>query len=143
MKPNMPKIIAVATFDCVVFGATGDLTLRKLLPALYYRFRDGQMPPDSHVIAAARSELSDDDYRHRATKALHEHVARDDLDPEVAGRFCARLSYVRLNGTNPDDSGWAVLARLLDPDRVRVFYLATSPELYGPICRSIAAHQLV
>ena len=42
----MPKIIPVATFDCVVFGATGDLTLRKLLPALYYRFRDGQMPPE-------------------------------------------------------------------------------------------------
>ena len=40
----MPKIIPVAVFDCVVFGATGDLTLRKLLPALYYRFRDGQMP---------------------------------------------------------------------------------------------------
>ncbi len=39
----MPKIIPVADFDCVVFGATGDLTLRKLLPALYYRFRDGQM----------------------------------------------------------------------------------------------------
>ena len=40
----MAKIIPVATFDCVVFGATGDLTLRKLLPALYYRFHDGQMP---------------------------------------------------------------------------------------------------
>ena len=44
---DMAKIIPVATFDCVVFGATGDLTLRKLLPALYYRFRDGQMPPES------------------------------------------------------------------------------------------------
>ncbi len=66
----MPKIIPVATFDCVVFGATGDLTLRKLLPALYYRFRDGQMPPDSHIIAAARSDLDDDAYRKRASKAL-------------------------------------------------------------------------
>ena len=42
----MAKIIPVATFDCVVFGATGDLTLRKLLPALYYRFRDGHMPAE-------------------------------------------------------------------------------------------------
>ena len=66
----MPKIIPVETFDCVVFGATGDLTLRKLLPALYYRFRDGQMPPDSHVIAAARSDLDDAAYRKRASKAL-------------------------------------------------------------------------
>ena len=97
----MAKIIPVATFDCVVFGATGDLTLRKLLPALYSRCRDGQVPPESHVIAAARSDLSDDDYRKRATKALHEHVAREDLDPEVANRFCARLCYVRLNATSP------------------------------------------
>ena len=44
------KIIPVAEFDCVVFGATGDLTLRKLLPALYYRFRDGQMPESSRII---------------------------------------------------------------------------------------------
>ncbi len=42
----MPKVRPVAVFDCVVFGATGDLTLRKLLPALYYRFHDGQMPAE-------------------------------------------------------------------------------------------------
>jgi glucose-6-phosphate 1-dehydrogenase len=139
----MAKIIPVETFDCVVFGATGDLTLRKLLPALYYRFRDGQIPPEARIIAAARSELTDDDYRGRATKALHEHVAHDDLDPDVADRFCARLCYVRLNATKPDDGGWTALARLLDPDRVRVFYLATSPELYGPTCRTIGARKLV
>ena len=101
----MAKIIPVATFDCVVFGATGDLTLRKLLPALYYRFRDGQMPPESRIIAAARSDLSDDAYRKRATKALHEHVAREDLDPEIADRFCARLCFVRLDATNAE-SDW-------------------------------------
>ena len=139
----MAKIIPVATFDCVVFGATGDLTLRKLLPALYYRFRDGQMPAESHVIAAARSDLTDEVYRQRATKALQEHVAREDLDPAVADRFCAQLCYARLDATKADDSGWAVLQRLLDPKRVRVFYLATSPELYGPICHNIGAHDLV
>src|SRR5215467_5007809 len=103
----MAKIIPVDTFDCVVFGATGDLTLRKLLPALYYRFRDGQMPPDSHVIAAARSDL-------------------DDEDADTADRFCRRLSYVRLDATNPD-ADWKSLAKILDAERVRVFYLATSP----------------
>jgi glucose-6-phosphate 1-dehydrogenase len=138
----MAKIIPVATFDCVVFGATGDLTLRKLLPALYYRFRDGQIPPESRIIAAARSDLSDDDYRGRAARALHEHLAKGDLDPDVADRFCARLCYVRLNAAEADDSGWAALTRLLDPERVRVFYLATSPDLYGPICGNLGTHQL-
>ncbi|MGC1411627.1 MAG: glucose-6-phosphate dehydrogenase, partial [Acetobacteraceae bacterium] len=138
----MPKIIPVATFDCVVFGATGDLTLRKLLPALYYRFRDGQMPPDSHVIAAARSDLDDDAYRKRASKALREHVAREDLDTDTADRFCRRVSYVRLDATDAN-ADWHVLANILDPTRVRVFYLATSPDLYGPICRNIGEHGLV
>src|SRR3954469_18650457 len=96
------KIIPVSVFDCVVFGATGDLTLRKLLPALYYRFRDGQMPPGSHVIAAARSDLDDGAYRERASKALREHVAREDLDGDTADRFCRRLSYVRIDATKRD-----------------------------------------
>src|SRR5215469_7208791 len=117
----MPKIIPVATFDCVVFGATGDLTLRKLLPALYYRFRDGQIPADSHIIAAARSDLDDDAYRKRASKALREHVAREDLDPDTADRFCRRLCYVRLDATDPK-ADWKALAHQLDPERVRVFY---------------------
>ena len=137
----MPKIIPVATFDCVVFGATGDLTLRKLLPALYYRFRDGQIPPDARIIAAARSNLSNEDYRGRATKALQEHVASEDLDTEVANRFCTRLCYARLDATDPNGN-WDALVHLLDAERVRVFYLATSPELYGPICRNIGAHDL-
>ena len=138
----MAKIIPVETFDCVVFGATGDLTLRKLLPALYYRFRDGQMPPEAHVIAAARSELDDAAYRKRASKALKEHVAREDLDADTADQFCKRLSYVRLDATDPKGD-WKALADVLDGERVRVFYLATSPDLYGPICRNLGAHGLV
>ncbi len=51
----MHKIIPVAPFDAVVFGATGDLTMRKLLPALYYRFRDRQIPEESRIVAAART----------------------------------------------------------------------------------------
>jgi glucose-6-phosphate 1-dehydrogenase len=138
----MARIIPVASFDCVVFGATGDLTLRKLLPALYYRFRDEQIPGDSRIIGAARSGLSDDDFRHRATKALSEHVAAADLDPDTVAQFCALLHYVRLDATKPD-ADWSGLQALLRPDRVRVFYLATLPDLYGPICRNLGDIGLV
>ena len=97
------KIIPVPTFDCVVFGATGDLTLRKLLPALYYRFRDGQMPADSRIIGAARSDLGDDEgFRERAAKALNDHVAAADLDADAVERFCSCLHYVRIDATKPD-----------------------------------------
>ncbi|HST75205.1 MAG TPA: glucose-6-phosphate dehydrogenase, partial [Acetobacteraceae bacterium] len=104
---------------------------------------DGQMPADSRIIAAARSDLTDESYRERAAKALHRHVAPADLDEAVAGRFCERLSYARVDGTT--DSGWDALGGVLAamPERVRVFYLATSPDLYGPICAHIGRFGLV
>ena len=138
----MAKIIPVDTFDCVVFGATGDLTLRKLLPALYYRFRDGQAPEDCRIIGAARSDLDDNAYRERAADALKEHVAKADLDTKTVRRFLDRVHYVRIDATAAN-AKWDAFEALLDPGRVRVFYLATAPDLYGPICRNLGAAGLV
>ncbi|MEI7713885.1 MAG: glucose-6-phosphate dehydrogenase, partial [Rhodospirillales bacterium] len=138
----MAKIIPVPLFDCVVFGATGDLTLRKLLPALYYRYRDGQMPDGARIVGVARSVLSDDGYRDKARQALEEHVQPDDLDPVMLARFLASVHYVAIDAT-ADGADWARLTAVLDPARVRVFYLATAPYLYGPICRNLAAAGLV
>ena len=132
----MAKIIPVPVFDGVVFGATGDLTLRKLLPALYYRFRDGQMPPDARIFGAARSNLSDDAFRDRARDALAKHVPKDALEPEQVEAFCQRLFYVAIDAAKPA-SDWSALRDALDEARVRMFYLATSPDLYGPICRNL------
>jgi len=138
----MAKIIPVPVFDGVVFGATGDLTLRKLLPALYYRFRDGQMPEGSRIIGAARSALTDDAYRERARQALAEHVVPNDLDPATLERFLRGIRYVGIDAA-ADNASFGAFADLLDPERVRVFYLATAPALYGPICRNLAAAGLV
>ncbi len=137
------KIIPVAEFDCVVFGATGDLTLRKLLPALYYRFIDGQVPGTSRVIAVARSDLNDDQYRERAREALGRHVAAADQHEDRIAAFLGRIFYARTDAARGSD--WSHLRDLLgeQPDRIRVFYLATSPELYGPISRNIGEQGLV
>ena len=133
-------IIPVADFDMVVFGATGDLTLRKLLPALYYRFADAQFSDKCRVIAAARSDLTDDSYRERAEKALREHVK--ELPEDKLEAFLGLLVYARVDGSKPD--GWEQLVGLLKGrDRVRVFYLATSPDLYGAVCKNLQAQRLV
>ncbi len=139
----MAVIIPVEPFDCVVFGATGDLTLRKLLPALYYRFRDGQVQPGARIIAAARSKLDNASYRERAQGALRHHVKDADLDEATLGRFLEMVHYAQVNGAV--DEGWPNLMGLLkdSDDRVRVFYLATSPELYGPTCDNLESHGLV
>ena len=130
-------------FDCVVFGATGDLTLRKLLPALYYRFRDGQIPDQARIVGAARSDLNDDTFRERSLDALHKHVAKADQDKAVIERFLTLLHYARGDATKP--GGLDALTTLLNdqPGRVRVFYMATSPDLYGPTCQNLAAAGLV
>ena len=136
-------IIPVDLFDCVVFGATGDLTLRKLLPALYYRYRDGQIPEGARIIGAARSELTNEAYRERAAKALHDHVTKKDQDKAVIDKFLDRVFYATGNAAEP--GGLKNLAKVLGEfkDRIRVYYLATSPDLYGPICDNLAAAKLV
>ena len=138
----MAQIIPVELFDYVVFGATGDLTLRKLLPSLYYRFRDGQMPKGARIIAAARAAHDDAAYRQMATEALNGYVAKADIEPAVLGEFLDSVFYVALDGASGE--GWQPLVDMLahEPDRIRVFYMATSPNLFGPICRNIDSHGL-
>ena len=136
-------IIPVPDFDCVVFGATGDLTLRKLLPALYYRHVDKQYGDKCRIIAAARSQMSTEEYRKRAADALAEHVAKADQSPEKLAAFLDRLSYIPVNGAT--EVGWDELSKALaqGPDKVRVFYLATSPHLYGAVCQNLDKHGLI
>ena len=133
----------VDDFDCIVFGATGDLTLRKLLPALYYRYRDGQIPDGARIIGAARSDLTHETFRERAAEALRQHVAKGDQDKRVVERFLGLVFYARGDATKP--GGLGALAALLEPEpgRIRVFYMATSPDLYGPTCRNLQEAGLV
>jgi glucose-6-phosphate 1-dehydrogenase len=139
----MAMIIPVEDFDCVVFGATGDLTLRKLLPALYYRFADGQFSAACRIIGAARSDLTDEAYRARAADALQLHVAKTDLNDDRLEEFLGLIFYARTNAAEED--GWENLCRLFagGPERIRVFYLATSPNLYGPVSNNLKAHGLI
>jgi glucose-6-phosphate 1-dehydrogenase len=129
----------VDTFDYVVFGATGDLTMRKLLPALYYRFRDKQFDDKCRIIGTARSPLKDEEFRARAAEALEHHVPKEDRDRTVLKHFLALLHYAQGDATTP--GGLDALKKLLEAenDRVRVFYMATSPDLYGPTCQNLQA----
>ncbi len=131
-------------FDYVIFGATGDLTMRKLLPALYHRFRGGQVTDASRIIGAARSDHSTPAFRELARGAIERFVAKDAVDADTVGRFLELVHYARVNGATAEH--WPNLARLFkgsDPARVRVFYLATAPGLYGATCRNLAERGLV
>ncbi|HSF95782.1 MAG TPA: hypothetical protein VLA52_12215 [Thermohalobaculum sp.] len=107
------RVVPVEPFDLVVFGATGDLARRKLIPALYHRMEDGQMPAGSQVIGAARSEMDDDGFRALAGAALDEFVGAANVDAAVRERFLGCLRYVALDATS--DQGWERLRAAL-PD---------------------------
>ncbi len=128
----------VAPFDLVVFGGAGDLAMRKLLPALYERERDQRLPEDGHILAVARSPMSDEEYRARAQRALETHVPRETLEPALVARFIKRLGYVACDAASPQDLA-RLTPRLPDRGHVRAFYLATAPHLFGPICQALGA----
>ncbi|MBD8868843.1 glucose-6-phosphate dehydrogenase [Nocardioides donggukensis] len=139
MQSSTPSALPAAC-DFTVFGGTGDLALRKLLPALYLRDRDGHLPDDTRIIGVSRSELDDAEYRDDVRAALAEHVDADRLDPDVLDRLLRRVHHVRLDATAPED--WHRLHGLLKDrdaydDAVRVFYLAVGPSLFDPICRRL------
>ncbi|MEZ5932597.1 MAG: glucose-6-phosphate dehydrogenase [Alphaproteobacteria bacterium] len=137
-----PSMIPVETFDLVVFGGTGDLARRKLLPALYHRDCDDQIPEDSRIIGVSRGEMSKADYAREVEAALREYIADDEIDEARLERFLNRLDHIALDAKR--DEGWSDLAERLrsHQDRVRVFYLATAPGLFGDICARLGEHEL-
>ncbi|MBB5017096.1 glucose-6-phosphate 1-dehydrogenase [Chitinivorax tropicus] len=133
---------AVQTFDMILFGGTGDLVMRKLLPALYHQHRDGQMGDGARIIGVARSNLSSDDYIATAEKHCAQYLG-EAFDKAVWASFAQRLGYQRVDAQNP--AHFADLAAMLDQfkDRIRVYYLSTAPSLFTATCENLANAGLV
>ncbi|MEM6460471.1 MAG: glucose-6-phosphate dehydrogenase [Pseudomonadota bacterium] len=137
------KTIPVEPFDYVVFGGTGDLAERKLIPALYHRQVSGQLSEPTRIIGASRAEMTDETYRTFSGDALAQHLKSGEFDADEVDRFLARLSYVSVDASS--DRGWEELAARLEgsEDRIRAFYLAVSPSIFGDICDRIYSHGLI
>ena len=132
----MAKFIPVETFDIVIFGGTGDLSQRKLLPALYHRYADGQIPDGSRLIGVSRTKMSDKAFREFALEACKTATGKE-FDADKWAAFEGLLSYVSMDATKPD-GGWDALKDKLAGDgRPTIFYLAVTPKIYVPICEAI------
>jgi len=132
-------VIPVDAFDLVIFGATGDLARRKILPSLFRRLAVHQMPSGSRLIGAARSKMSRAEFRTMARDALTEFVEPKLLKPELVDEFLNCIDYVAVDASG--DGGWAALRKKLDekPSHVRAFYLSVAPSLFGTIAGRLAA----
>ncbi len=137
------RVIPVPPFDYVVFGGTGDLSRRKLLPALYHRFRDGQIVGGSRIIAVSRRAMSDDEYRAMTRDAFDKFLPEDERKPEIIDNFLGMLFHVTADAAG--DTGWDRLGEFLRDaeEKVRAFYLAVGPDLIDEICAGIGRHRLV
>jgi glucose-6-phosphate 1-dehydrogenase len=122
-------VIPVEPFDLVLFGATGDLARRKILPGLFHRFTIGQMPKEARIIGAARSEFSAEIFRENTYHAIRNAVP-DAQTPDITA-FLERLDYVSIDARG--EQGWDTLAKILRKDVVRAFYLSVGPSLFAPI----------
>ncbi len=129
------RVIPVEPFVLVVFGGTGDLAKRKILPGLYRRFVGGQIPPTSQIIGAARTELDHAGYRELARAAILEFVAADKHDAAHIAAFLDRLFYVPIDATGT--GGWDTLKGLMHPGLVRAFYFSVAPSLFGDLAERL------
>ncbi|WP_312360405.1 glucose-6-phosphate dehydrogenase [Stutzerimonas balearica] len=128
--------LSVEPCTLALFGALGDLALRKLFPALYQLDRAGLLPDDTRVLALARE--SGDSAVHLATIAEHlrRHVAERDLDEAVLQRLLARLDYLSMDFRQRED--FAALADLAGQAERIVAFFATPASVYGAICAGLA-----
>jgi glucose-6-phosphate 1-dehydrogenase len=131
------QALPLDAFDLVIFGGTGDLARRKLLPALLQRFADGQIVAGTRIVATARDGISADEYRQRIAGDLASHLDGNEVTEEKLRAFLQAIDYRAIDATR--DAGWPELKQLLaaPPGRVRIFYLATGPDLFAGICERL------
>lgn len=135
------RIVRPPATVLVIFGASGDLTSRKLIPALCNLAEDQYLPENFIVIGSSRSKLSDDDFRAKVHEGVKKH-SRRPISPAVWDAFAANLHYQPLDGEKPED--FEALKQRIEtltaPYKVRfnyVYYLAMAPQFFGPIASNL------
>ena len=146
LRQALPRARVPEPCAIVLFGATGDLTHRKLVPALYHLDQGGHLPGECAIVGFARRDWSDDQFRSELKKSLAN--PKDSGFEECWGEFAPRIFY---NASNFDDpSGYAKLKAKLDEiDQShgtrgnRLYYLAVSPEYFSVIVEQLGKAGLI
>ncbi|MBX7122177.1 MAG: glucose-6-phosphate dehydrogenase [Opitutaceae bacterium] len=130
----------------VIFGASGDLTARKLIPAVYNLAVDNLLPADFHLIGYGRKEIPDDEFRALAAEAIRE-FSRRELNNDIWGRVAAHTTYVA--GGYDDKPAFDRLASAIGAIEKRIgrevqplFYISTPPSVFAPILLNLGASGL-
>lgn len=125
----------------VIFGASGDLTARKLIPAVYNLAADNLLPPDFHLIGYGRKKISNEAFRELAVKAIKE-FSRRELKADVWERISARTTYIAGGYDDPDAfqrlaDHLAAIESEVGRDMQPLFYVSTPPSVFAPILENL------
>ncbi|AMX01988.1 glucose-6-phosphate dehydrogenase [Microbulbifer thermotolerans] len=131
-------------FDMVLFGGGGDLALRKLIPALYRAHREGSLAEGCRILPVCRRQEDADNYLETAQQALKTHLRDGEYNDNCWREFSELLRAVALDISVPDEQ-WDSLTDVLgsDSERVRIFYLAIPPAVFGPCCENLSLKGLI
>jgi glucose-6-phosphate 1-dehydrogenase len=130
------RVIPVDLFDLVIFGGTGDLARRKILPGLFRRYCAGQMPEKARIIGAARSDLDTDGYRQMVRDAICEFGGAQACDHVHLEAFLKQLEYVTIDARG--EAGWKELQTLMaGTDRIEAYYFSVAPALFGDLAERL------
>lgn len=129
-------------FDLVLFGGTGDLSMRKLLPALYQLYRSAPFKSGTKIIAVGRTSMSKDAFLSKVEEKLKQHLPPDSWDLVSWQQFAKHLTFISIVADKTES--YRELAPLLsEDDRPRVFYFSTHSSLYSSIATSLGAQDLI
>ncbi len=129
------RVIPVDPFDLVIFGGTGDLARRKILPGLHRRFLAGQLPDNPQIIGAARADLDTQGYRDMIRDAIVEFGDAEDQGKDRLDDFLNHLHYIPIDALG--DKGWPELAKMVRPGLVHAYYFSVGPSLFGPLAERL------
>ena len=126
----------ILSHSFVLFGALGDLSLRKLMPALYQLEHAQLLSPELAIMAVARSPINTTELKQRIEHTLNQYIGADQLDPSSLSRLLQRLSYCKVDLTQARD--YIALEQAIASWHPQVtYYLATPPSLYKDICQNL------
>ncbi|SLN41926.1 Glucose-6-phosphate 1-dehydrogenase [Aquimixticola soesokkakensis] len=134
------RVIPVDDFDLVIFGGTGDLARRKILPGLYRRYCSGQMPDQARIIGAARGDHDADEFRSMVRDAIKEFSKKNDCDDDKIEAFLKQLDFVSIDARG--DKGWPELKGLMRDGVVKAFYFSVAPSLFGDIAERLHLNEI-
>ena len=137
IRQSLPETAVVPASDYVIIGGTGDLALRKIFPALFFRFLDGQITSDFRLVAAARQAVSIDEFAEKLAPFCQDAFAQSEDAKAHFADFIALITLIPLDVMS--GAGGETLASFLSEkqsdSRPVIFYMAISPSLFGTSCQ--------